>query len=313
MAAKKSIRKFVGVYYTESTVRKWRNRPDRSYWVAFKEARTGKKRWERCGWASAGWNPEAAQRRRHELLEQDRAGDYKPKQERKADRFTFGELMENHYLPWADENKRRSRDDRSLYRNWLKARFAKKPLKEIAPLDLERLKKDMRRKGKADATVKHALCLVRQAFNKTIAWQLYEGNNPCKAVSFPSPDNARQRFLTQEEAEMILENLWIEDSQLAQIATISLYGGLRLNEVFKLTWGDVDQDHGILHVRDTKNSEPRPAFITEPIRRVFELLAPGGPDEPLFKTSQGKPIVWLKPFGEVFKDLEVLHWTPMFQ
>ena len=108
MAKKISVKKYAGVYYTESTMHKWRERPDRIYWVAFKDAQTRKLIWERCGWASEGWTPEAAQRRRYELLEQDRAGDYKPKQERKADQLTFGELMEKHYLPWAKENKRHS-------------------------------------------------------------------------------------------------------------------------------------------------------------------------------------------------------------
>ena len=98
--------------------------------------------------------PEAAQRRRYELLEQDRAGEYKPKQERKADQLTFGELMEKHYLPWAGENKKHAHDDRSRYLHWLKPRFADKLLRDIAPLDLERVKKEMREAGKSEATAK---------------------------------------------------------------------------------------------------------------------------------------------------------------
>src|SRR5208337_1882590 len=139
MAKKISVKKYTGVYFTESTIRKWRERPDRCYWVAFKDTKTGKLCWERCGWASEGWTPEAAQRRRYELLEQDRAGDYKPKQERKTDQLTFAELMAKHYLPWADETKRRARDDRSLYRNWLESDLGSFKLSGITPLHLERV------------------------------------------------------------------------------------------------------------------------------------------------------------------------------
>jgi integrase len=293
MAAKKSVKKYVGVYYTESKIRKWRERPDRCYWVAFKDARTGKLRWERCGWASEGWTPEAAQRRRHELLEEDRTGEYKPKVERKADLLTFGELLEKHYLPWADENKRRARDDRSMYRSWLESRLKEKTLKEISSLDLERLKKDMRQAGKAEATVKHALCLVREAYNKGGAWRLYNGENPCKGVSFPKPNNARQRFLTPEAADRLLIALGERSPQIARVATLSLYAGLRLGEVFNLRWKDVDIEHGILHVMDTKNRESRPAFVTEPIRELLKELTPGLPEEPLFATKAGDPVVWL--------------------
>jgi integrase len=303
MAAKTSVKKYIGVYYTESKVRKWRERPDRSYWVAFKEAKTGKLCWERCGWASEGWTPEAAQRRRYELLEQDRTGDYKPKQERKAGRLTFGELMGKHYLPWADENKKRARDDRSMYRNWLAPRLSDKVLKAITPFDLELLKKDMRQAGRSEATVKHALCLVRQAFNKAVVWRLWQGENPCKGVSFPKPNNARQRFLTQGEADRLLEALHKRSTQVVGIAYLSLYGGLRLGEVFQLTWSNVDTVHGIIHVLDAKSGS-RPVFITDPILEVLEELIPGEPEEPLFKTRNGKPVVWLsKVFKRVVDDL----------
>jgi integrase len=304
MAKKTALKRYAGVYVTESTIKKWRDRPDRCYWVAFKDAKTSKLCWERCGWASDGWTPEAAQRKRYELLEQDRAGEYKPKQERKADQLTFGELMENHYFPWAEGNKKHAHDDRSRYLHWLKSEFSAKALKDIAPLDLERVKKDMRGAGKSEATVKHVLCLVRQAFNKASLWGLWRGDNPCKAVSFPKPNNSRQRFLTQEEAAALVDALRKRSNQVARIATMSLYGGLRLSEVLGLTWSNVDTINGIIYAQDTKNNESRPIFITQPIRQVLNELTPGPPDERLFKTKTGNPVQWLsKVFWAVVKEL----------
>jgi integrase len=296
MAKKISVKKYAGVYYTESTVHKWRERPDRIYWVAFKDAQTRKLIWERCGWASEGWTPEAAQRRRHELLEQDRAGDYKPKQERKSDQLTFGELMEKHYLPWAKENKGHSFGDFSRYANWLKPRFATKALKDISPLDLERLKREMRDAGKSEATTRHALCIMRQAFNKAVVWRLWSGENPCKGVSFPSPNNARQRFLSQEEAVQVLESLRRHSDQVARIAVMSLYGGLRLGEVLGLRWSNVDLKNGIIFVQDSKNRESRPIFITEPIKQILAELTPGLPDEHLFQSKARNPVQQLSKF-----------------
>jgi integrase len=292
MAAKKSIKKYTGVYYTESSVKRWRERPDRCYWVNFKDTHN-KLRWERCGWASEGWTPEAAQRRRYELLEEDRVGAYKPKRERKTDQLTFGELMEAHYLPWSRENKKRFAGDFHLYRNWLKPRLSGRTLKRIAPLDLERLKKDMRDAGKAEATVRHALGLVRQAFNKADVWRLWRGENPCRGVSFPSPNNARQRFLRQEEASILLTALHLRSPQVAHIAAMSLYGGLRLGEVLGITWSNVDFQNGIISILDTKNNTSRVIFITEPIRRILEELPSGQPDELLFKARTGTPVQWL--------------------
>lgn len=306
MAKKTALKKYVGVYYSESIVKKWRERPDRIYWVNFKDSKTGKLRWERCGWASEGWTPEAAQKRRHELLEHDRTGMYKPKRERKADQLTFGELLEKHYLVWADENKRRARNDRYLYSKWLKPRFVAKKLIDIAPLDLERLKKEMRDEGKAEGTVIHALCLMRQAFNKAVQWNLWSGENPCKAVRFPKPNNSRQRFLSHEEAIRLLEALRLISQQVARIATISLYGGLRLKEVLDLSWSNVDLANGIIYAQDTKNKESRPIFITEPIRKVLDEIPSGAPGERLFTTNKGQPVQWLsKTFRKVVDILKL--------
>ncbi len=300
MAAKVSVKKFTGVYYSESTIRKWRQRPDRCYWVNFKDGKTGKLQWERCGWASEGWTPEAAQRRRYELLEQDRSGEYKPKSQRKADKLTFGTLMDKYYLPWAEENKSRLRDDKSRYKNWLESRFANKALQEIAPLDIERVKKDMRDKNRREATVRQVLCLVRQAYNKAVQWGLWSGPNPCDSVTFPTPNNRRQRFLTRAEADLLLTALKKRSSQLALIAKLSLYSGMRLGEIFALKWSNVDQSRGILYVMDAKNNESRPVFITDQIREVLDELPPGEPDDVLFKTRKGEPVQWL---SKVFTDV----------
>lgn len=306
MALKTALKKFTGVYYTESRIKKWRDRPDRCYWVAFKDARTRKLIWERCGWASEGWTPEAAQRKRYELLEQDRTGDYKPKGERKADHLTFGELMDKHYLPWAKHNKASFRDDDNRYKNWLEPRFGTRRLGEISPLDLERLKKEMKDAGKSPATIRQVLCLVRQAFNKAKRWRLWAGTNPCSGVSFPRKNNERQRFLTRQEADKLLAALHARSPQLARIASLALYGGLRLGEIFSLRWCNLAWDADILHVLDSKNGESRSISITAPIQQVLQRMAPGAPDEPMFTTRRGEPKVWLsKTFKSVVDSIDL--------
>ncbi len=304
MALKIALKKFTGVYYTESKVKKWRDRPDRCYWVNFKDPRTRRLHWERCGWASEGWTPEAAQRKRYELLEQDRTGDYKPKMERKADQRTFKELMEEHYLPWAKEDKASFRDDESRYRNWLEPRLGTRQLNQISNLEVERLKKEMKGLGKSPATIRQVLSLLRQAFNKANHWRLWDGTNPTKGVSFPRKNNERQRFLTGEEADRLLKALLEHSPQVTRMAALSLYGGLRLGEVLALKWCNVAWDAGFLHVLDSKNGDSRSIAITAPIRNLLAGITPGAPDEAVFKTREGNPTVGLsKTFKRVVDSL----------
>lgn len=302
MATKTSLQKYTGVYFTESTMKKWRERPDRCYWINFKK--DGKLFWERCGWASEGWTPEAAQRRRYEILDQDRVGDYKPRKERKKDQLTFSKLMTDHYLPWSDQNLRQPSDNTYRYEKWLQPVLGNKALHEISPLDLERIKKTMRDAGKADATIRHVLGIVRQAFNMAMKWRLWEGGNPAKLVTFPRSDNRRQRFLSRQEAEILLDELRSRSPQIAQMATLSLYGGLRLGEIMKLEWGDIDRPTGIIHIRDTKSGQSRVIYLTEPVERILVELIPDEPTSLMFKTPKGEPIKELsKTFDRAVKCL----------
>jgi integrase len=291
MAEKTSVKKFIGVYYTESKTRKWRERTDKCFWVAFK--RDKKLVWERCGWASEGWSADAAQRRRHEILEQERVGNYLPARQRKKNSLTFGEFMEKHYIPWGLANKRRGKEDLSLYNVWLKDQFGSKCLSDISPFSLEALKKQMKDSGKADATVKLALCLVRGALNKAVAWRLWEGENPCKQVKFPKPNNVRQRFLSPNEAELLLGALLQTSTQLYRISALSLYTGMRLREVLGIRWSNVDLNNKVITLMNTKNDEARQVFITDPVDRVLSEVGPGEPSELVFKNKFGDKVGWL--------------------
>ena len=51
------------------------------------------------------------------------------------------------YLPWAKENKKSWKDDNWYFAKHLVPRFGNKPLDCIAPIDIERMKKELK-KGK---------------------------------------------------------------------------------------------------------------------------------------------------------------------
>ena len=301
---------YPGVRFRENSTRRVNGRPDRYFVIRYRKE--GKTYTEAIGWQSDGVTAQYAARIRGEIVQNIREG-RRPKSLREKremeieqrrneqeqqeiesrERLTFGNLMEDYYLPWAKKNKRSARDDFSMYKNWLSPHLGEKSLKEISTLDLEKLKQVMYSAGKADATVKHALCLVRQAYNKAKVWGHYEGDNPCEGVKFPSPNNARQNSLTKEDATLLLSELRRRSPQVARIASFALYGGLRLGEILSLKWSHINTTQGIITVFDTKNNEPRSVFITDPIKQVLNEMTPGNPDELIFMTKDGRQIRWL--------------------
>jgi integrase len=189
--------------------------------------------------------------------------------------LTFNNFMKEYYLLWADENKTRSCEDHSRYRCWLKVELGKKLLKEITSFDIERIKNKMKKAGRADATIRHVIGLVRHAYNKAYDWYIYEGANPCLRVKLPQSNNARTRFLTRNEAAVLLSELRKTSIQVAHVATFALYGGLRLGEVYNLKWADVDIANGMVTLLDTKNGDCRHIFITEPLQAVLNEIEHG--------------------------------------
>ena len=88
-------------------------------------------------------------------------------------------------------------------------------------------------------------------YNRASDWNLYEGPNPVKKIKMPVIQNARDRFLSIDEADKLLKELKrnprykkehkeLEDPKLHDITLISLHSGARASEIFNLRWQDID-------------------------------------------------------------------------
>lgn len=292
-----ALKKYKGVYYRESTTSMWRGRPDKCYWILFTDSLTKKKIWEKVGWVSEGWSPESAQNRRKEILEQDRAGEYKSRKELDKKLITFDELAEK-YIEWAKTNKKSWTDDKQRYNNHIKPILASKPVAAISPFDLEILKstllkkkftrktKDKKTRTLSPATVKHCLVLVRQMINKATDWGLFEGQNPIKKVKLPKLNNRRLRFLSQKEAGNLLENLKNISPQVHDQALLSLYTGMRFGEIAQLILADLDFANEIIQIRDPKG-ESRQAYMTEEVKQILFSRKPENPTDLIFPDMKG--------------------------
>ena len=237
-----------------------------------------KKVWEKVGWKSLGYSAKMVSQIRSERIRALRHGDElrmnKPKPP------FFREMMEK-YLAWAETSKANGKTtDNYLYQGHLKF-FDDKRLNEIQPLELERLKANILKKGLSPATAKHILVLVGEVFNKSIHWNLYKGDNPVKKVKMPILQNRRERFLIYEEANRLLSVAKNKSEQLHDICLLSLHCGLRAGEIFNLRGQDIDFKNDIIHIADPKNKEPRKVRIPAQAATRFRLKSP--PDSVSFR------------------------------
>ena len=300
MKTKLKKTRYTGVYEYQSTREKIYGKPDRCFYITYKY--NGKQHREKIGWVSEGYSAKTASYIRAERIRNIRHGDELPWEKKEIPTF---EDVTMKYLEWAKDNKAdRGRDDFYRYRKHIKNDLGNMRLDKITPFHLEKLKSKLKAKGLAPATVNHCLKLIRQIFNKAIAWGLYGGENPVKKVKLFKLNNKRERFLTHEEADLLLKELSKISPQLHDMALISLHCGLRAGEIFNLKSQDVDFKNGIINVSNPKNMESRKAYMTQAVKEMLLSYMPMEPDEYIFKNKKDEKIKEIsKSFARIVKRL----------
>ncbi len=248
--------KFPSVYYYVSDERRFEGRPDMCFYFTYNEKVPGAKpgttkwakRWVKVGWRSDKISVGYAAGKRTELLNQLKHGET-PHSARQSKSITYAEGYALFTEVWFPNLKNNGEDLDLRYRTHTGPRFGHKPVNLITPLELEEYKTELLQKGLAAATVRLILGDMRNVYNKLKKWGKYCGDNPFEQVQMPKVDNARTRFLTQQEADKLLAALGARSRQWFLIATVSLNTGARLGEVLGTTIHDLHMENRVWHIK----------------------------------------------------------------
>jgi len=307
---------FRGVYYREHPTRIHGMVPDRYYFLKFWGH--GKTMTEGIGWASDGVKPTDAHKRLIDIKAALRAGTYEPPKERKdrervereaaalvsarqkKEKITLGQFFNEKYMPaQAGKKEKTLAREEELFRLHIEPYVGMKTFGDVSQFDVERIKARLVRAGKSGRTIQYCLAVLRQVFNTARQHGIHSLESPTSRVKKIKFDNRRVRHLSESEAELLLNKIYLKTKYLYRQCVLSLHAGLRFGEIASLTWGDVDLARGILTLRDTKNSKTRSIPITRKVRReVFGGLVPSCPDDLVFPDSKGRK---LKAVSAVFR------------
>lgn len=212
-----------------------------------------------------------------------------PAKARKSPRF---ETFAAEYLEWSKANKKpRSyeRDETSLAA--LRPFFSGKTLSDITPWLVEKYKKTRKDQKKSNQTVNLELACLKALFSKAVIWKK-AGENPVKQVKMFRVNNARIRFLDEEEEARLLAEC---KAYLHDLVITALHTGFRRNELLSLRPEDVDFTRGFVSVRAgyAKNGESRAVPMTQTLREVLRHLAreaEASGSSHLFRNQHGAPL-----------------------
>jgi len=296
----RKLTKYSGVYSRSSSEKTFKGKEDVCFDIAYKVGT--KKHWEKVGWASEGYSPKLASEVRAERVRSIRHGEDLPQQKRKVP--LFKDLMAK-YLSWSEENRSdKGAHDKTRFNLHLSPYLAEKRLDEINSFDLEKIKSDLLKKGLSPATVKYCLIIVRQAYNKALAWGMYKGMNPIKGVKLPILQNTRERFLSYEEAEKLLSELAKRSPDVHDMSLLSLHTGMRAGEIFNLKAHDVDLTHSLITILDPKNKQARHTYMTDAVRAMLSRrIKDLSPDAYIFIRKDGPYFEMVDIFKTVADEL----------
>jgi len=154
---------------------------------------------------------------------------------------TFGDFIQNQYLPYVKAHKRSWITDEGLLRNHAEPLWGKRYMDEITKQDVISLITN-HRKTHAPGSCNRLTILLRYAFNLAIRWEVSGiTKNPTAGYPLMEENNKLERFLTQEEAARLFTALTYSDNQMLQyIVPMLILTGARKREVLDAKWEDFD-------------------------------------------------------------------------
>lgn len=287
---------FPGVRFREHATRKQRNgQSDKYYTIRFRV--NGSRKEERLGWASEGWNAEKAYKVLSDILKGVRTGDgpqslaekrtmaasekaAKKVEEHQANagNMALADFFQTVYMPRAKREKRSWLTDEQRITKSINPALGKYPLRIISREDIQAYIDQLVDSGMAPATVKQYMGIIRRAFNmarETLVEGLpvFAGINPATGLRLPAVHNSRERYLTASEVEkLIAAAAKLRSPDLHDAIILSLNTGLRLGELMRLRWGDIDSQAGIITVPDEDKRKPGGKV---PINRAAQAIMEG--------------------------------------
>ncbi|WFL76150.1 tyrosine-type recombinase/integrase [Altererythrobacter arenosus] len=218
----------------------------------------------------------AAQRLRSEVVLD---GNPAERKEKKKATPTYAELAKQH-LDHARTYQKRPENTEAVLRTHLIPKWGKYRLDEITQQEISKWLAEKRQEF-APATVEKLRMMLGRSFELGRQWNISGAEiNPVRAVPRFKFDNARERYLSAEEAGRLLKACkGSSNPQLWAIVSLLLYTGARKSELLHARWEHVDLERRSWLIPDSKTGKARRVPLSGPAAKVLEGLVriPGCP------------------------------------
>lgn len=153
-------------------------------------------------------------------------------------------------------------------------KWGKVRLTDIEPRGVSQWLGEKRAEGLAPATVEKIRVIFGRSFELGARWGIPgTDKNPVRAVSRKPFQNARERYLTAEEAARLREAVAAsQNTQLQHIVGLLLLTGARKRELLDARWEHVDVERQAWVIPTSKSGKPRHVPLSKAALAIIEAL-----------------------------------------
>lgn len=283
-----SAQKYEGVFYRESVKRQYNGAPDRSFAICYNHL--GKKYWKTLGWASQGMTAPKAYKTRLEILARLSQGE-SPRILNRTQHYTVDQVVFNYLQQIKDSTPAKGYKNKIYcYRQYIQPYCGEMLIDQLDFELLQKMQTDCS-KTLSRESVNKVFQVLSTAINYAIKTKTYRAINPLtKAAGFNRlvPDNKGERFLTPEEARLLLKTLKDRSKTWHDIALLALHSGLRLTEITKIRGQDISENSRTVMVT-AKGGKREPVLLDDMALQTL-LENQTGPTELVFQNACGTKI-----------------------
>lgn len=183
----------------------------------------------------------------------------------------YADLAQQH-LAHAKTYQRSYHSTERIINNHVLPKWSKKRLDEIKQQDVAKWLADKRAEGFAEASILKIRSIFSRSFQLAKQWDLFD-RNPVKDIPHVKFNNARERYLSAEEAERLrLACECSSNPQLKNIVGLLLLTGARKSELLNAEWRHIDLAKRSWKIPLAKNGRGRHVPLSQAAMDIIDQL-----------------------------------------
>ena len=201
-----------------------------------------------------------------------------------AKKHTFEDLIDRYLtnvMPRKSESQQRSQ---TYQLNWWKGQLGPYTLADVTTPMLAEKRDDLANqlvsrggdggKKRSNASANRYLAALSHVYSVAEREWGWVYDSPIKRVNRLKEPRGRVRFLSDEERKkLVAECEKSKEPLLYSLVVVAISTGARQGELLGLRWENVDFDHGVIRLLETKNEERRSVPIAGLAREALEKLS----------------------------------------